>query len=98
MSKLLTDQQISDELGGVPRWTRVANEIRAEFRASTFLGALALVNAIGVLAESADHHPDIDIRYNRVNLVLSTHDAGGLTEKDFLLARKIDIAAASLIG
>ncbi|QNK80807.1 4a-hydroxytetrahydrobiopterin dehydratase [Nakamurella sp. PAMC28650] len=97
MTDLLTDHQIDDELGGVPRWTRVASEIHGSFRAGSFVGALAFVNAVGALAESAGHHPDIDIRYDRVNLSLSTHDAGGLTGKDFSLARQIDIAAAGLV-
>ncbi len=96
MTDLLTDQQIADALAAVPRWTRDANRINAQFRAADFVGALALVNAVGALAESAGHHPDIGIRYDRVDLALTTHDAGGLTLRDFSLARQIDIAAAGL--
>jgi 4a-hydroxytetrahydrobiopterin dehydratase len=55
-----------------------------------FVGALAFVNQVGVLAEAANHHPDIDIRYNRVTLALMTHDSGGITYKDIDLATQID--------
>ena len=54
------------------------------------MGALALVNAVGELAEQANHHPDIDIRYDRVTLALVTHDSGGITQLDIDLARAID--------
>jgi len=54
---------------------------------------MRFVNAVAVLAEKAGHHPDIDIRWNKVTLALTTHDQGGLTEKDFALAKKFDTAA-----
>lgn len=54
-----------------------------------FLEAMRFVNRVAKLAERAQHHPDIDIRWNQVRLVLTTHDAGGLTERDFALAEKI---------
>jgi 4a-hydroxytetrahydrobiopterin dehydratase len=72
-----------------PGWERVGSEIRRTFRFRDFRQALAFVNRIGELAEAAGHHPDIDIRYNTVTLALTTHDAGGLTAKDFDLARSI---------
>jgi 4a-hydroxytetrahydrobiopterin dehydratase len=53
------------------------------------VGSLAFVNQVGALAEAANHHPDVDIRYSKVTLVLTTHDAGGLTANDFDLAEKI---------
>ncbi len=59
-----------------------------------FAAALAFVNRVGTAAEQAGHHPDIDIRYNRVRLALVSHDAGGLTEKDFALAATIDALLA----
>jgi 4a-hydroxytetrahydrobiopterin dehydratase len=95
MTELLSDPLIADHLAALPAWRRGGNEIRAEFRAPDFARALALVNAAAVRAEAADHHPDIDIRYNRVLFVLSTHSVGGLTEKDFELAAQIDSAAAA---
>ena len=72
------------------RWTRHGDEIRAEIVCPSFREAIALVVHIGFLAEAADHHPDIDIRWRTVRLTLSTHDAGGLTELDLDLARRID--------
>jgi len=95
MTELLSEPQLADHLAALPAWHRAGNEIRAEFRAADFAGALAVVNAVAGRAEAADHHPDIDIRYNRVVFVLSTHSAGGLTEKDFHLADQIDSAAAA---
>jgi len=60
----------------------------------SFPAALLSVAAVGQLAETADHHPDIDVRYRKVTLILSTHSAGGLTEKDFALASKIEMLLA----
>ena len=65
-------------------------EIRKKFELKDFVRAMGFVNSVALLAEKANHHPDIDIRWNAVTLTLSTHSAGGLTEKDFVLARKID--------
>ena len=71
-------------------WRRDGDELVKVATRSGFVGALALVNAVGALAEDANHHPDIDIRWNTVTLRLTTHDAGGLTTKDVELARAID--------
>ncbi len=73
----------------VPGWENNGKEITRTYKFKDFAEALAFVNRVGQLAEQADHHPDIDIRYNKVRLVLSTHSAGGLTSKDFALARQI---------
>ena len=77
-------------LRATPGWERVGSEIRRVYRFPDFRAALAFVNRVGALAEAAGHHPDIDIRYNAVTLALTTHDAGGLSSKDFELARAID--------
>ncbi len=82
--------QIKAALLGVPDWRRRSQTISREFVFKDFVKAMAFVNQVARLAERACHHPDIDIRWNRVTLRLSTHDAGGLTEKDFDLARKCD--------
>lgn len=87
---LLTDEQIAHELSTVPDWTRDGASLTTSVQAESFLLALDLVMAVGLLAEKADHHPDIDIRWRTVTFALSTHSAGGLTKKDFKLARKID--------
>jgi 4a-hydroxytetrahydrobiopterin dehydratase len=71
-------------------WDRAGNEIVKTHRGKDFAEALAYVNAVGQLAEAANHHPDIDIRWNVVTLRLSTHSAGGLTGADLELARRID--------
>jgi 4a-hydroxytetrahydrobiopterin dehydratase len=88
----LNDQQISAQLETVPAWRLEAGELVRLFQFQDFLGAMRFVNAIAKLAESAGHHPDIDIRYNRVRLALVTHDAGGITAKDFDLAAQADKA------
>ena len=59
-----------------------------QFQFADFLGSIAFVNSVAQVAEAAGHHPDIDIRYNKVRLALTTHDAGGITAKDFDLAAK----------
>jgi 4a-hydroxytetrahydrobiopterin dehydratase len=71
-------------------WQRDGRELVKEERLADFADALEFVNRVGDLAERADHHPDIDIRWNTVTLRLSTHTAGGITEKDLDLAREID--------
>ena len=73
----------------VPGWENNGKEITRTYKFKDFAEALAFVNKVGQLAEAADHHPDIDIRWNKVKLTLTTHSAGGLTEKDFALARQI---------
>ncbi len=64
--------------------------IARDYQFPSFPAAVRFVDFVAELAEAANHHPDIDIRYNRVRLTLSTHSAGGVTEKDFALARAID--------
>jgi 4a-hydroxytetrahydrobiopterin dehydratase len=71
-------------------WERLDQELVRSVHRADFAGSLAVVNAVGALAEAVDHHPDIDIRWDTVTLRLSTHSAGGLTEKDLALAAQID--------
>jgi 4a-hydroxytetrahydrobiopterin dehydratase len=71
-------------------WRREGNELVKEVQKTGFAGSLEFVNRVGALAEAANHHPDIDIRWDTVTLHLSTHSAGGLTEKDLSLAADID--------
>jgi 4a-hydroxytetrahydrobiopterin dehydratase len=85
----LSDAEIDSRLRRVPGWERQGDEIRRTFSFADFAGSLAFVNQVGALAEAANHHPDVDIRYSKVTLVLTTHDAGGLTANDFDLAEKI---------
>ncbi len=88
--KKLTPQQIKAALPAVPQWRRKAAVISRTFEFADFVVAMKFVSAVARAAEKAWHHPDIDIRWNRVTLALTTHDAGGLTEKDFALAAKFD--------
>ena len=82
----LTDAEISTRLKSLPDWKVESGELTRTFIFKDFVGSLAFVNDVGELAEKASHHPDIDIRYNKVRLALVTHDAGGITAKDFDLA------------
>ena len=86
----LEDNQIPAALDTVPQWQRQGDMIARTFQFKDFPAAMKFVNAVARLAEAAWHHPDIDIRWNKVTLRLTTHDAGGLTEKDFDLAGKFD--------
>jgi len=86
----LDDDQISTRLSTLPGWERVGDEIVKTFELPTFPDAIAFVGRIAERAEAADHHPDLDIRYRKVRVALSTHDAGGLTELDFDLAAEIE--------
>ncbi|MBI3291529.1 MAG: 4a-hydroxytetrahydrobiopterin dehydratase [Elusimicrobia bacterium] len=88
--ELLSDTDIQRQLTTLQGWERVGKEITKRYKFADFRAALAFVNQVADLAEAADHHPDIIIRYNRVTLTLSTHSAGGLTENDFQLAHQID--------
>ena len=73
-------------------WKQDGNSLVAQFEFKDFAGAMQFVNRVAEMAESANHHPDIDIRWNKVRLVLSTHSEGGITEKDLDLARQIVFA------
>ncbi|HSD26226.1 MAG TPA: 4a-hydroxytetrahydrobiopterin dehydratase [Vicinamibacteria bacterium] len=86
----LSDSEIDEQLKGLPGWERAGSEIRKEYRHADFKAAMAFVNRVADLAEAADHHPDIFINYSRVTLTLTSHDSGGLTERDFRLAARID--------
>jgi 4a-hydroxytetrahydrobiopterin dehydratase len=86
----LNAAQIKTALATVPDWRKKGATIARTFELKDFPAALKFVNRVAVLAEQAWHHPDIDIRWNKVTLTLTTHDQGGLTEKDFALARKFD--------
>jgi len=87
---LLTDEQITQRLAGVPGWNRHDNSIVRVVTLTDFRGAILYVGAIAYLAEAANHHPDISIAWNKVTLTLSTHSAGGLTTNDFGLAEQIN--------
>jgi 4a-hydroxytetrahydrobiopterin dehydratase len=94
MVERLEDAAIDGRLAALTGWSRHGDEIRKEYVLGGFADAIAFVVRVGFLAEAADHHPDIDIRWRTVHVALSTHDAGGLTPLDFDLAGRIDEAAS----
>ena len=86
----LSEEQAASRLKTLPDWEITAGELVRTYKFEDFRASLRFVNRVAELAEAAGHHPDIDIRYNKVRLALVTHDAGGLTKKDFDLAGKAD--------
>jgi len=90
MTVKLSDAEIEQRLGDLVDWTSDGQQIRKTFQLASFPMAIGFVTQVGFLAEGAGHHPDIDIRWRKVTLVLTTHDAAGLTVKDFDLAAQID--------
>ena len=93
MSERLTPAAVAAALGELPGWRRAGRVIRRTFEFPDFVGAMRFVNAVARAAERAGHHPDIDIRWNRVTLTLTTHDAGGLTARDTTLAARVQALA-----
>jgi 4a-hydroxytetrahydrobiopterin dehydratase len=86
----LADAEITARLAALPGWAREGDEIVKTFDCGTFAAAIAFVVRIGFFAERADHHPDLDVRWKRVKVALTTHDEGGLTANDFDLATQIE--------
>jgi 4a-hydroxytetrahydrobiopterin dehydratase len=85
----LTSQQVTAELGTTPGWDVADGQLTRTVTRKDFRDALLYVNAVGYLAERANHHPDISISWNKVTLNLVSHSAGGLTAQDFALARQL---------
>ncbi|MTD54186.1 4a-hydroxytetrahydrobiopterin dehydratase [Amycolatopsis pithecellobii] len=90
MAKLLNDDEIVAALTKLPYWKREGDSLERTAELASFPQAIQVVNRVAEIAESADHHPDIDIRWRTLTFRLSTHSAGGLTEKDVSLATEID--------
>ncbi len=94
-ARKLDDDELRTGLAGLPEWRRAGDEISRVYELVSFPAAIAFVGLVAERAEVADHHPDIDIRYRKVTLTLTTHDAGGLTDKDLALAAEADAAASA---
>jgi 4a-hydroxytetrahydrobiopterin dehydratase len=94
----LTTKQINLHLKTVPEWTKRAKTILRTFKFEGFLNGIEFVNRIAKRAQKLNHHPDIDIRFSKVTLTLTTHDEGGITEKDFTLARQCDQAFSKFLA
>jgi 4a-hydroxytetrahydrobiopterin dehydratase len=88
----LNDIEIQRDLGTLDGWSRRGDALVKTFAFPTFMAAIAFVNRAAAAAEAMDHHPDLDIRYDKVTATLSTHSAGGITEHDFALARALETA------
>ncbi len=93
MAGKLSDLEIQRALGALPGWSRRGDAIAKTFTLPRFADGIALVGRVAAEADAMDHHPDIDIRYTKVTFTLSTHSAGGITQKDLDLAAKIEAAA-----
>ena len=87
---ILGKDELREKLNLLPEWKEEHGEIVRSAEFPDFVAAMGFVNAVAAKAEAAGHHPDIDIRYNKVRLALVSHDAGGLTQRDFDLAEAID--------
>ncbi|MBE7381401.1 MAG: 4a-hydroxytetrahydrobiopterin dehydratase [Leptolyngbya sp. SIO1E4] len=90
MTALLSDTEVQTQLNQLNGWSQAGNTIKIEKTFDGFPSAIAFVNKLVEPAEAAGHHPDIAITYNKVTVSLSTHDAGGLTQKDFDMAAQIN--------
>ena len=90
----LSDDEITAGLADLPGWQRRDDEIEKTFELASFPDAVAFVTRVGFLAEKANHHPDLDVRWRKVRVGLSTHDEGGITGRDLGLAREIESVAA----
>ncbi len=90
MTEKLSITHIEQQMGTVSGWALAGDAIHRSIRLRSFPAAIAFVTEVGFLAEAANHHPNIDIRWRNVILTLTTHEAGGLTEKDFDLAVRIN--------
>ncbi len=94
MTDKLNNESIDGWLKGRKGWKRSENALTKTFNFESFRNAIVFVNRVASLADDSDHHPDIDIRYCTVSLLLTTHSAGGLTEKDLKLAESVDFATS----
>ena len=92
----MTEAQIAESLAELPQWSEAGGVIQRTWQFKDFVHSMRFVGMVADLAEKRQHHPDILVRYNKVTLSLSTHDAGGITQKDFDLAREADELATRI--
>lgn len=90
MRQKLSDLEIQRALGSLPGWSRRGDVLTKTYTFEKFADGIALVDRVARIADEMDHHPDIDIRYTKVLMSLSTHDAGGITQSDLTLAERIE--------
>ena len=90
MKQALTQAEIEQALQSIPGWTLQQGKLTRDWTFKDFVQAMEFVNRVATLAETAGHHPNIDIRYNRVHLALVSHDAGGITQRDVNMANQLN--------
>jgi 4a-hydroxytetrahydrobiopterin dehydratase len=90
MRTKLTDGEVQKALGSLPGWDRSGGSITKTYQFGKFAEGIAFVDRVAKAADAMDHHPDIDIRYTKIRVALSTHDAGGITQMDTKLASQIE--------
>lgn len=95
MPEKLNDESVEGWIETRRGWTKEDDALLKTFEFSSFRDSIVFVNRMATLADERDHHPDIDIRYTKVRVSLSTHDAGGITEKDLEMAEQIDFATST---
>jgi 4a-hydroxytetrahydrobiopterin dehydratase len=95
MRSKLSDLEIQRALGRLPGWARRADTLTKTYTFASFADGIAFVNRVAKAADARDHHPDIDIRYTKITCMLTTHDAGGVTEADLKLAEEIEKAGSA---
>jgi 4a-hydroxytetrahydrobiopterin dehydratase len=91
---VLSDIEVQRQLGALPGWSRKGATLQKTYHFADFPAGIAFLARVAEVAEALQHHPDIDVRYTRVTFLLSTHDSGGITAKDFELATRIEQLAA----
>ena len=87
---LLTDEKVREGLRALPQWALEGKEMVRHYQFPDFVSAMLFVNRVAASAENAGHHPDIDIRYNKVKLALISHDQGGITDRDMRMAQQLN--------
>lgn len=90
----LSDDEVHNGLRSLPEWRREGDEIVRDYELESFPAVISFVGRIAELADAADHHPDLDIRYNKLRVALTSHDSGGLTSRDLELATRIETAVS----
>lgn len=95
MAELLSTEEVQKWIADHSGWKRKDDTITKEYVLGSFRDSIVFMNRIASIADDLNHHPDIDIRYNKVRLTMTTHDAGGLTKKDLTLAQRIDVATSA---